>query len=93
MHLDMIVSDWSWTDGDRLWWRDRPNTSALARVGVSSQEGWVRIDITDVYNAWVRGDRPNYGLALRPVSTNNNYNEFVSSNAPNTALHPRIIIE
>ncbi len=93
MHLDVVVADWGWTAGDRLWWRDRPRSRPVARVGVSAQEGWVRIDITDLYNAWVRGDRPNYGLVLRPVSTNNNYNEFVSSNSPDGANHPRIVVE
>jgi Kelch motif len=55
---------------------------------------WYSIDITDLYNAWQAGTYPNYGVQLRPVSTNNTWAEFYSANyADDPALRPRLVVE
>jgi hypothetical protein len=87
MLLDRIVEPWDWTangtgpDRERLWWSDRPKTTQW-RSGVlppCTIGTWYKIDITDLYGAWVNGSIPNYGVQLRPLRNDNRWNEFYSS--------------
>jgi hypothetical protein len=50
------------------------------------------IDITDMYNTWMAGTYPNYGIQLRPRSNMNNFNEFDSSNSPDLNKRPRLTV-
>ena len=43
--------------------------------------GWVEIDVTQAVNDWLANPSSNFGLQLRPVSINNNFDFFVSSDA------------
>lgn len=102
MYLDRITEFWDWrtqgtgSDYERLWWADRP--SATQWIPGSLPEPtvgqWYSIDITDLYNAWQDGTYPNYGIQLRPVSTNNRWNEFYSSDyLDDPSLRPRLVLE
>jgi hypothetical protein len=54
---------------------------------------WYSIDITDLYNAWMDGTYPNYGIQLWPVSNNNRWSEFYSSDyADDPSLRPRLVV-
>jgi hypothetical protein len=102
MYLDRITEFWDWTiqgtgsDLERLWWADRPLATQwdpnLLTSPIVGQ--WYSIDITGLYNAWQNGTYNNYGVQLRPFSTNNRWNEFYSSDyldAP--ALRPKLVVE
>ncbi len=85
--LERITEPWDWRlqgtgrDLDRLWWQDRPMTVKWrdGPLTAPKSDAWYEIDITDLYNAWRRGDYANFGLLLRPVDTMNAWNEFYSS--------------
>jgi hypothetical protein len=101
MYLDRITEFWDWktmgtgSDNERLWWADRPtavqwipNSLPAPTIGQ-----WYSIDITDLYNAWQDGTHPNYGLQLRPVSTNDRWSEFYSSDyVDDPSLRPRLVV-
>jgi hypothetical protein len=57
--------------------------------------GWITIDITAAVNSWLADPASNNGLLLRPLSTNNNFDFFVSSDATgaNAQFHPTLVIQ
>jgi hypothetical protein len=101
LYLDRITQFWDWkTQGTgrdflRLWWADQPAAvqwipQALPAPVVGQ---WYSIDITDLYNAWQNGT-PNFGLELRPVSNNNQWAEFYSSDyTVDSSQRPKLVIE
>jgi hypothetical protein len=101
MYLDRITAPWDWVnagtgaDHDRLWWADRPTAQQwqAAPLPAPVDNSWYRIDITDLYNAWQDGTYPNYGLQLRPLYNDNNFDRFWSSDyADDPALRPKLVI-
>ena len=101
LYLDRITAFWDWrtqgTGGDRerLWWADRPAAAQWRSGTLPGPAGsqWYSIDITDLYNAWQAGTYPNYGIQLRPVSTDNAWAEFYSANAADQTLRPRLVVD
>jgi len=102
MYIDRITQfwwDWQTTgtgcDHERLWWADRPNTVQWTAVTLPAPivGQWYTVDITDLYNAWQSGQYPNYGLQLRPVSNDNNFDFFYSSRyMDDSTLRPKLVI-
>lgn len=101
MYLDRITQFWDWrtqgtgADRLRLWWADRPSAIQWipGTLPACIVNQWYTIDITNLYNAWQNGTYPNYGLQLRPVSTNDQWNEFYSSDyLDNPSLRPRLVV-
>jgi hypothetical protein len=102
IYVDRIAQFWDWRiqgtgrDRLRLWWADRPTAEqwipqALAAPTVGQ---WYRIDVTDLYNAWQDGSYPNFGLQLRPESSNNRWAEFYSSDyIDDPSLRPKLVVE
>lgn len=46
MHVDRIVSAWSWVASDRLWWKDRPQTVPWGASPAPRRNTWYPVDIT-----------------------------------------------
>ncbi|KHE91486.1 MAG: hypothetical protein SCABRO_02775 [Candidatus Scalindua brodae] len=102
IYLDRITEFWDWktqgtgSDLDRLWWADRPLATQWTSGSLPSPTvgQWYSIDITDLYNAWKDSTYPNYGIQLRPVSNNNRWNEFFSSDyMDDVSLRPKLIVK
>lgn len=102
MYLDRITEFWDWktqgtgSDRERLWWADRPAATQwiFGALPPPTVGQWYSIDITGLYNAWQNGTYPNYGIQLRPVSNDNRWNEFFSSNyIDDPSLRPRLVLE
>src|SRR5262249_37284366 len=57
--------------------------------------GWINIDITAAVNAWLSNPAANLGVLLRPTSNNNNFDDFVSSNAvgADAQYMPQLVIQ
>ncbi len=93
MKLEIVRRPWGWKEGDRLWWRDRPSSALLQFLqNVPRIESWYAVDVTDAYRQWKKGDAPNYGILLSPVSNNNEFNVFASSRVSNQDLRPRLVV-
>ncbi len=94
MFLDRIVEPWSWTD--RLWWADRPAAVQWRQdpLPPAPLNAWYSIDVTDLYNAWMDGTYPNYGLQLRPTSNwPEVFNVFWSSDyLQDPSRRPRLVV-
>lgn len=56
-------------------------------VGIGGFNAWTEIDISEAVRAW-QGGAPNNGLRLTPVQTDNRFDVFVSSDAPDIAHRP-----
>ncbi|MBI4691425.1 MAG: DNRLRE domain-containing protein [Nitrospirae bacterium] len=102
MYMDRVAEFWDWriqgtgSDRKRLWWADRPAAVQWipGSLPAPTVGQWYSIDITDLYNAWQSGTYPNYGIQLRPVSNNNRWNEFYSSNyTGDPSLRPRLVVK
>jgi len=95
MYLNVITASWDWQRGDRLWWKDLP-TSAPWKSRIIPAPGlnaWTSIDISDLFERWCEKEIPNYGIMLKPVENNNNFNTFYSTRyAGSEDLGPRLII-
>jgi hypothetical protein len=103
MYVDRITSSWDWTiqpitslspDNERLWWENRPSfvqvsTSPLLAPTVGN---YYDIDLTNLYNQWQSGAVSNYGVQLRPTSTNNEFNVFASSENATATWRPQLIV-
>jgi hypothetical protein len=94
MTLDLITSPWTWKEGDRLWWANLPTSEPIKGVLLPAPTpgAWTRIDVTDLYRSWSKGTTPNYGVLLRPVLNQNNYNNFSSTRAPDPNHRPTLTI-
>jgi WD40 repeat protein len=102
LYLDRITAAWDWKtsgtgpDHERLWWADRPPTSAWRTntLPVPSAGEWYTIDLTDLYNAWQTGACPNYGVQLRPEKNSNGYfDHFCSSRYTNNpSFRPKLVV-
>lgn len=102
IHLDRIAQFWDWktqgtgSDRERLWWADRPAATQWMSSSLPAPTAgqWYHIDITDLYNAWQNSTYPNYGVQLRPVSNNNQWSEFYSSDyLADPSLRPKLVLE
>lgn len=91
MIVRAVDGPWDWPTGDRLWWRFRPSGEETARVPEPTTEPFYQIEITNLYNQWLRG-RPNDGILLEPELTNNNFNTFYSTRAPSPEDRPRLLL-
>ena len=99
MNLERITAAWDWRiggtgrDRQRLWWADRPSGERWGGARSAPVRGdWYRIDLTSLVTAWVGGLHPNYGLQLRPTSTNHTFNGFYSSDHADASRRPRLVI-
>jgi hypothetical protein len=105
MTLRAIRDHWTVGPGpdDRLWWRDCPGSEAVANhLPPPGRRGSVyEIDITDLYNQWVVGFRPPYGVMLEPEQIGSwktgrpqypNYNTFYSTRARDPENRPRLVL-
>jgi hypothetical protein len=92
--LQLIEGSWNWQRGDRLWWKDLPPVEPVQGrlIGAPTPGSWTRVNITDLYNTWKQNKRPNYGLMLRPMNSQNNYDNFSSTRAANRSHRPRLTI-
>jgi cysteine-rich repeat protein len=97
-----ILEPWDWrvqgtgADRERLWWADRPETALLPGdpLPVPTPGQWYAIDVTELYRGWRSGEVPAHGLALSPVSTNNRFNMFRSSEfVAEPTLRPRLVLQ
>lgn len=88
-----INDRWQTAPDGSLAWTDIPsNISLISTEAVPDGRGWVKIDITELYNNWRSGMEANYGLLFKPVDDENNMDGFDTSDAKNAAFHPKLII-
>jgi murein DD-endopeptidase MepM/ murein hydrolase activator NlpD len=75
-------------------WSTRPSGNLLGyTTAPSTIPGWYGVIFTSLYNSWRSGNTstPNYGLALKPTATNNNFDQFYGSGyTGNTTLRPEL---
>lgn len=84
MNCWRITSSWNEYTG----WDTMPSGVYLGSLGAPTGNRWYGILITDLYNAWQRGDYYNYGLMFGPRSVNNQFNHFYSTDYSNPAYRP-----
>lgn len=101
MNLFRNTSPWDWrttgtgSDHERLWWADQPTVTPVSSSVIAPIAGnWYSVDVTSLYNDWQSGAVPNFGVELRPLAINNNWNEFCSSRYTDDAtLRPNLVID
>ena len=92
MNVRVVNGPWRWAAGDRLWWKDLPASDPVFQTAAPGGAGSTfTIDITAIYNAWVKGNRANQGIMLDPMLTNNNYSTFYSTRA-DPRYRPRLVL-
>ena len=77
----------AWSESYR--WKDGPLTSTTIGQIDAPALGWVDVDVTQAVNDWLANPASNFGLRLRPMLTNNNFNFFVSSDATGDEVSQR----
>lgn len=93
MYLDRITQAWSWQE--RLWWSQKPSAVQWNQevLPAPARNEWYAIPITELWNGWVNGTYPHYGIQLRPTSTDHRFNEFYSADNSDQSRRPRVIVE
>jgi hypothetical protein len=77
-------------------WADWPTYGGDAdpepsgKQSVTAMGAWVEFDLTDLTQAWVSGQRPNYGVLLKPTGAADV--SFRSSDAGSLDEHPEFIV-
>ena len=92
MYVDKLNTSWTEAYG----WYDY--ALAATNIGTTSAPpatGWLDIDVTSLANAWLQNPASNDGILLRPFNNNNNFNEFVSSDATGAMaqFHPELVVQ
>ena len=77
MYVDQLHTAWDENYG----WHDYSLSYTNIRTVAVPGLGWLDIDVTQAMNDWLATPSSNFGMQLRPVSNNNNFNSFVSSDA------------
>lgn len=105
MALRAIAEPWDIPSGSkqRLWWADCPR-SQIHRVNLpepGAPESHYDIDITHIYNGWVRGRAVNHGIMLEPHRIGSygasserfpNFSTFYSTRAVDPDKRPKLIL-
>lgn len=95
MYLDRVTQSWdaAYATGI-LRWSEKPTTTNLRTLSApSGTDTWYSVDITDLYNGWQGGTYPNFGLALRPLGTSDQFNYFKSSRyTDDPTLRPKLVV-
>jgi Restriction endonuclease/TIR domain len=91
--LDRLISNWSFTKGERLWWKDRPGQRAISTdpLPAPKRNMWYIVELTDVVREWLENKSENYGIQLRPTHNFGSFAVFVSSDAADKTKIPRLI--
>ena len=66
MDIYSATTPWDETHG----WYINLGIDYFTTVDSPPRSGLFRLDITDLYNAWQGGARPNYGIVFKPLETN-----------------------
>jgi murein DD-endopeptidase MepM/ murein hydrolase activator NlpD len=90
VYVDMVTSPWDQATG----WMTKPAFVPYSLVSkVPAPNSWYQLDITGIYDKWKSGAAPNYGIQIRPVATNNNFDHFHSSNyTVDLSLRPKLTV-
>jgi pimeloyl-ACP methyl ester carboxylesterase len=89
MGLYRITSAWN----ESTKWQTRPTATLIRQLPAPVMNTWYTFDITEVFQGWKTGAFANYGLQLRPLSTNNRFNVFWSSDyGLDSNKRPRLVI-
>jgi len=92
MDLYQVNTAWEETYG----WYDYPlSVSLISFIAQPANFAWLEIDLTAQVNQWLANPESNHGIQLRPRSTANNWNEFVSSDAIGdlAGFRPQLVLE
>jgi murein DD-endopeptidase MepM/ murein hydrolase activator NlpD len=90
MYLDRVTSSWD----ESTQWSTRPSFVNLGVIPTPIDGQWYSIDITDLYRGWKDGRYVNYGIQLRPTSSNKQRNTFHSSDyMTDSSLRPKLVLE
>lgn len=101
LYFDRITESWDWRtmgtgpDHERLWWADRPDYEQwfFDPLPAPTIGEWYTVDITELYNSMRYGLYDNFGFQLRPVSTDNRWAEFYSSDyLGDPAKRPKLVV-
>ena len=94
LFLDRILTPWGWKEGDRLWWKDKPEVTPQygSPLPAPEPDKWYVIDMTTLYRWWTSGTFPNYGIQLRPSENWNQKDIFSSSLDSDVTRRPRLIV-
>ena len=90
IHVDQLNTAWTESYG----WHDYSlNYTNIATVSAPGL-GWFEIDVTSAVNNWLSNPSSNFGIQLRPVGNNNNFDFFVSSDATGAIaqFRPELVI-
>ena len=67
-------------------------TTAVASMTFGPDLGWSAIDITDLVNSWISGERANCGLVIE-ARTGEKWSKFYSKDHASAVMHPYLEIE
>ena len=90
LYVDRVTSSWDESTG----WYDQPTGVNVGSLSAPDLNYWYGIGFTGIYNDWKAGTYPNYGFKFRPVSTNNEYSQFYSSDlsSVNHWARPKLVV-
>lgn len=83
----------TWNEGTVAWTTAPAHATVAAGTATISGNGWYDLDITDLYNAWQAGTRPNYGVVIKHGNEAGQDSAlvFTSSDGPN-AYRPSLYL-
>jgi YD repeat-containing protein len=90
-HLYHITQKW---ESRTVTWNNQPSIGDMLSHRDVANKGWYSFDLTDLAKEWYSGETPNYGVALRMETEDNDRKSFRSSdNAQYPDEIPKLTIE
>jgi murein DD-endopeptidase MepM/ murein hydrolase activator NlpD len=88
-YVDQVAGPWDNNTG----WNNQPIANPQIGAIPTPLSNPVSINITSLYNQWKAGTATNYGIRLRPASTNNYFTWFRSSDyTADPSLRPKLVV-
>jgi hypothetical protein len=94
LYVDRIIEQWRWDLSQHIWWKDRPGGFPIVSEPLPPPEKthWYVVEITRLYNQWVKGTAGNFGFQIRPASNYGSVVRFTNTLTNDKTKIPHLII-
>ena len=84
----------SWSENNVTWNTAAAfyNPTVVASATINDANGWKTWNVTALVQEWVDGISPEYGIALRPISTTGQVPELDSRDSSTSANRPQLVV-
>lgn len=95
LFVDRIIEPWKWDlSATHVWWKDRPGGFPIIPEALPPprKTHWYVVEITSLYNQWVKGSAGNFGFQIRPATNYGSITRFASNLSGDKTRIPYVVL-